>query len=166
MTSSMGSLKEWLIAIALFVLLPTTVYLGCSLISPKIDYSAHYEARKDFFKGYDCKNREKCEKREQEWLKTDDFKNHEQKLCKRNVNYLLVAGPLSVALMYTGTFFVMPVIAASLIVTSLNMLMFYSYSYKQCVAIHGMRLFWFELLFVFLNLMLVILASYRVSEEQ
>lgn len=165
MEREMGTLKEWLIGISLFIVIPATLYLGCNLLSPKIDFKMYHTARTKFFEGYKYKEREKYQKREQEWKQTAEFKDYEYKTCKSNFVYLTIIGPVSCLLMYIGTVFIMPVVSSAIIMTSVVSLMFYSYAYKSCAEFYGMGLFWFELLFVFINLMLVLVASYRLSEE-
>lgn len=166
MKKELSSLQEWLIALALFIIVPTTVYLGCNLLGPKIDHTSYWKSRNEFFTEYSCKDPKKCAEREVEWKQTVEFKAYSEKQCKQSFIYLMIAGPLSCALVYAGTLFVMPVVAPSLIMTSLVLIAMYGYSYKICSVKYGIGLLWFELLFVLINLIVVLSASYRLSERK
>lgn len=167
MIYSMKDFKESLIAIALLILIPTTVHFGCNLLSPKIDYEQYSKERADFFKEYQRPyNQEEYTKRKSEWEKTDTFMKHHDQICKTKFNYLMIAGLVSVCTMYLGITFFMPIIASGLVVCSLVLLMWYSSGHKECGHVYGFNLFWIEFLFVFINLMFVLYASYMTSKNE
>lgn len=159
------NLQEWLIAVALMIVIPTTVYLGCRLISPKPHGAEYTKSYQEFMKGYSYKDHEKYKERMKEWEHSEIYRNNAQKKCDRKFNFLMIAGPLSVVSFYIGSTFVMPVVGAGLVITGLSLLTMYSYSYSSCKMFPGMMTLWLELLFLFASLVIVIVASYKASEE-
>lgn len=165
MNKKAGSLQEWLIAVGLFIVIPSTVYLGCRLVSPKIDYKVYQQEKDDFFEGYSIKHEEQWEHRKSEWKKTDTYRDHEKKLCDRSVIKLIVAGLCSLVMYYLGSIFVFPIIGMSLVLTGLILTMMYSYSYYACAVYHNVGVIWLELLFIAMSLLIVLWYAYQCSEK-
>ncbi len=167
-----SNLQEILIAIGLFLVIPTSVYLGCKLISPAIDYKSYWNEREAFFQGYSYKEEGEYAQRENEWKQTDTFIEYQKKQCDIRIVKLLVAGPLSVILFYVGSVFVLPIIGAGLLATGLSLIsiipfwiMWWSDNDTFCL-LYGIQHNWIELAFSFLSLLIVLWYAYQRSERK
>lgn len=157
--------QESVIAIGLFLLIPTAVFLGCKLISPTIDYSAYHDQRRSFVFEYIGKSIEEQNQREKEWEQTGFFIEFQNKECTVNSVKLLVAGPLSVVLFYLGSVFVLPIIGASLLATGLSLVWFLSWGYYNHFLSYGIRFVLIEMIIYFLSLLIVLWSAYQRSEK-
>jgi len=165
-----SSWQEWLVAIALVVVLPVTVWLCLQVISPKVEYKNYSASYQGFFKKYrERKYKGKASDEEYKaldarWKQTEVFKNHEQQLCSNQFTKLMIGGTLSVVLLYVGTVFVMPVIAASCMMSALILHeMCASWGSTICPIVYGMSMHLLSLLFALMGLIIVLRAAYRES---
>ena len=158
------NVQELLIAIALIISIPSTVYLGCKLVSPKIDYPSYWKEHHQFMKGYPAKHEESYKLREAEWKESDLYKEKQSKECTISFIKLGVAGVISIALLYYGSIFIMPIIGASLIVSGLIVIMYYVDAYYNCSQFNTL-LSLIELGLILISLLIMLHASYRLSEN-
>lgn len=162
-----SNLQEILIAIGLFLVIPTSVYLGCKLISPATNYKSYRNEREAFFQGYSHKEKDEYAQRENEWMQTGTFIEYQKKQCDIRIIKLLVAGPLSVILFYVGSVFVLPIIGAGLLATGLSLISIISWSNNDNLCLlYGIQHNWIELAFSFLSLLIVLWYAYQRSERK
>ncbi len=165
-----SSWQEWLVAIALVVVLPATVWLGLQVISPQVEYKNYSASYQDFFKKYrERKQRGKTSEEEYKaldarWTQTDAFKIHERQLCSNRFVKLIVGGTLSIILLYVGSVFVMPVIASSCMMSALILhAMCASWGSTVCPIVFGMSMHLLSILFALVGLLIILRAAYRDS---
>ncbi|MCX5923040.1 MAG: hypothetical protein NTU89_00575 [Candidatus Dependentiae bacterium] len=166
-----SSWQEWVIAIALVVVLPATIWLGLQVVCPKVEYENYSRSYSNFFKEYREKGIHDYESKEYKkldagWKKTDAFKTHERQLCINNFVKLLVGGTLSIALLYIGTVFFMPIISSACIMSALilhQMCAFWGSTI--CPTVYGLNMHLLSILFALVGLLVILRAAYRDSKD-
>lgn len=161
-----NSWKYWLIALALLILIPITVSLGLTIVSPKIDHIAYRTAEKDFMKGYTShgtdEEAEQWKNQYLKWTKTEIFLNHERKVCINQFIELIIHNTISIILFYIGATFSISVIAASLIFSGLIL---HIIAGGPCPIIFGLNVKIIEMLFAFIGLIILLWAARRYSRN-
>ncbi len=158
------NLQEYLIALALIIVIPITVYLGCNVIAPVVIDKEYQEKSKDFFKGYTNKSYEKYEERQKEWKETTEYAEHQKKVCERTFIHLIITGIVSCIAFYMGAVLIMPIISAGLLAVGLILQAMYHNSYALCMSYHSIDLFWLELLFVLISFVIIFWISHKHSQ--
>lgn len=157
-------LQEWLIAFAFMIVIPGTVYFGCNLISPKINYDAYRKQYRAFVKNVDI-DRENPGKRDTAWKETSMYKEHQEKLCKGYGNRLLIAGSISVALFFVGSICALPIISSGLLGAANILVMMYSFLPFGCNHAYSIDTRWIQLLFITISLLIGLWYAYRYSKS-
>ena len=165
-----GSVQEWLIAIALFIVIPTAVYLGVKLISPSIDRRDYHMQKHEYFKEF--QGEKKHDQINAEWEKSEIYLDHKEKECATTFNQLIIAGPLSCALFFAGSVFVMPIVSASLLLTASVLMgaaavsnMSLWWPSERCAPFHGIEWLWIELFLLIISFLIVAYFAYQSSEK-
>lgn len=159
-------IQEWLIAFALMIVIPTTVYLGVGLVAPKVDFNQYYQKRNDFFKDYNRSDLKKYQERETQWQKTKTATSHESNKCGKKGLMLFVSGPISVGLLFLGSIFTLPVISMSLLITGVNVFLINFFMYAACDSYMGFNIVFIEMLFALAGLLVVLWFAYQSSERK
>ena len=164
MEQEFNQFQELIISLALIIILPTTIYFGCKLISPEINHIKYNDERIKFFKDvYKDKNynKELEDKLTIEWKQNNTYLNE----YKYNFNSLIITGIFSCILFLIGSIFVMPIIATGLLFTA-NILLSMNYSYYYYLKhVLKFNLVLFELFFVIISLFIVLYYAYLYSEK-
>ena len=166
--------QEWLISVALVLVLPATILLGVKLLSPEVEYKNYSASHQDFFKDFRGHHKDgrwssdtiaEREKLNQEWEQTEIFKTHGYQVCQGQFIKLMICGVLSVVLFYIGSVFVMPVVAASLMMSALILHLIYAWGGMMCPIFHGLNVRLIAILFALISLTIVVWAAYKDSKE-
>lgn len=166
-----SSWQEWVIAIALVVILPATVWLGLQVVAPKVEYQNYSKICSSFFEKYREKkyrgnaSDEEYKKLDAKWKKTETFKVHEYQLCTNNFVKLCVGGTLSVVLLYIGSVFVMPIIASSCMMSALILHTMCASWGSFCPIVFGINMHLLSILFALVGLLIILRAAYRDSQN-
>lgn len=165
MKETSSQFQEWLIAIALAIVIPTTVYLGVVVVAPKVNFNQYYKVHNEFFKDYSRKDVEKYKQREKEWSQTQVFVDHEANKCEKKGLMLIVSGIVSIALFFLGSVFTLPVISFGLLLAGIDVFALNFFMYAPCNSYYGISLLFLEMLFSLIGLLIVLWFAYQSSEK-
>lgn len=158
--------QEWLISIALMITIPTTFYLGVTLVAPKVDFDRYHKEYMAFFKGYSYQNAENHKQREREWAQSKVAIDYEVNKCKKTGLMLIASGIVLIPLLFLGSIFVLPVIGFGLLLAGLEVFAINFFTYAPCNKLfYGLDLLFIEMLFSLIGLLIVLLFAYKSSEK-
>jgi hypothetical protein len=166
-----SSWQEWMIAIALIVVLPATTWLGLQLVCPRVELENYSRSYMDFFKEYRENAKHDYSSKEYKdldarWKKTEAFKTHERQKCINNFIKLLVGGSLSIILLYIGTVFVMPIIASACIMCALILhAMCAFWGSTSCPTVYGLSMNLLSIFLALVGLLIILRAAYRENQN-
>ncbi len=174
-----GSALEWILAVALFFVVPCFIQVTIDSISPVIDHKEYAQKHdlffgqkvdcdyEDYTKEHCCKYVEWKKNREMEWKASETFLDYKKQIQHNSALFLLYVGPISFCLLSVGTIFIVPIIGASFIAAGIvlaGMIFFPTYDYS--VSCFGINLWLFEFLFLIFGIFVLLQHVYAASQKK